>query len=146
MSKPSDLIQGTLDLLILKTVALEPRHEWAIAKRIQQVGNDVLLITGVALSRAAPAGAAGMAEGAGGQDRDRPRRQVLRPDRGRPPAAGSRARERGPALDGDRSVVRKPSSRIERRILHSEHRMSRTIDKVRLRLASLFRAGNAGSR
>ena len=45
MSKPSDLIQGTLDLPILKTVALEPRHGWAIAKRIQQVSGDVLLIT-----------------------------------------------------------------------------------------------------
>jgi PadR family transcriptional regulator, regulatory protein PadR len=45
MSRPSDLIQGTLDLLILKTVALEPRHGWAIAKRIQQVSRDVLLIT-----------------------------------------------------------------------------------------------------
>jgi len=37
MSRPSDLIQGTLDLLILKTVAPEPRHGWAIAKRIQRV-------------------------------------------------------------------------------------------------------------
>jgi len=37
MSKPSDLIQGTLDLLILKTLSLEPRHGWAIAKRIEQV-------------------------------------------------------------------------------------------------------------
>jgi transcriptional regulator len=45
MSKPSDLIQGTLDLLILKTVALEPKHGWAIAKRIQQVSNDALQIT-----------------------------------------------------------------------------------------------------
>ena len=45
MSKPSDLIQGTLDLLILKTVALEPRHGWAIGKRIEQVSCDVLLIT-----------------------------------------------------------------------------------------------------
>jgi transcriptional regulator len=45
MSKPSDLIQGTLDLLILKTVALEPRHGWAIAKRIQQVSSEVLQVT-----------------------------------------------------------------------------------------------------
>ena len=37
MSRPSDLIQGTLDLLILKTISLEPKHGWAIAKRIQQV-------------------------------------------------------------------------------------------------------------
>src|SRR4029450_11519302 len=44
MSKPSDLIQGTLDLLILKTVALEPTHGWAIAKRIQQLSREVLLI------------------------------------------------------------------------------------------------------
>jgi transcriptional regulator len=44
VGKPSDLIQGTLDLLILKTVALEPKHGWAIAKRIQQVSNEVLQI------------------------------------------------------------------------------------------------------
>ena len=45
MSKPSDLIQGTLDLLILKTVSLEPKHGWAIAKRIQQVSRDALQIS-----------------------------------------------------------------------------------------------------
>ena len=44
MSKPSDLIQGTLDLLILKTIALEPMHGWAIAKRIQQVSQEVLQV------------------------------------------------------------------------------------------------------
>jgi PadR family transcriptional regulator, regulatory protein PadR len=49
MGKPSDLIQGTLDLLILKTVALEPKHGWAIAKRIQQVSGDVLQINQGAL-------------------------------------------------------------------------------------------------
>ncbi|HUI41256.1 MAG TPA: PadR family transcriptional regulator [Terriglobia bacterium] len=49
MSKPSDLIQGTLDLLILKTISLEPRHGWAIAKRIEQVSNDVFQITQGAL-------------------------------------------------------------------------------------------------
>jgi transcriptional regulator len=45
VGKPSDLIQGTLDLLILKTLAAEPKHGWAIAKRIQQVSDDVLQIT-----------------------------------------------------------------------------------------------------
>ena len=45
MGKPSDLIQGTLDLLILKTLTAEPKHGWAIAKRIQQVSEDVLQIT-----------------------------------------------------------------------------------------------------
>jgi transcriptional regulator len=44
LSKPTDLVQGTLDLLILKTIALEPMHGWAIARRIQQMSNDVLLV------------------------------------------------------------------------------------------------------
>jgi transcriptional regulator len=45
MSKPSDLIQGTLDLLILKTLATRPLHGWAIARRIRQVSGDVLQVT-----------------------------------------------------------------------------------------------------
>ena len=49
MSKPSDLIQGTLDLLILKTISLEPRHGWAIAKRIEQVSEEALQVTQGAL-------------------------------------------------------------------------------------------------
>ncbi len=49
MSKPSDLIQGTLDLLILRTIALEPKHGWAIAKRIEQASDDVLQVTQGAL-------------------------------------------------------------------------------------------------
>ena len=44
MGKPTDLVQGTLDLLILKTLSLEPKHGWAIAKRIQQVSNDALQV------------------------------------------------------------------------------------------------------
>jgi PadR family transcriptional regulator PadR len=44
MGKPSDLVQGTLDLLILKTISLEPMHGWAIAKRIQQISEDVLRV------------------------------------------------------------------------------------------------------
>ncbi len=44
MSKPTDLIQGTLDLLIMKTIALEPAHGWAIAQRIRQISNQVLLV------------------------------------------------------------------------------------------------------
>ncbi len=45
MSRPSDLVQGTLDLLILKTLATEPRHGWAIAKRIRAVSGEVLQVT-----------------------------------------------------------------------------------------------------
>ncbi|HEX3880607.1 MAG TPA: PadR family transcriptional regulator [Bryobacteraceae bacterium] len=49
MSKPSDLIQGTLDLLILRTLSLEPMHGWAIGRCIQQASNEVLQITQGAL-------------------------------------------------------------------------------------------------
>jgi PadR family transcriptional regulator PadR len=44
MGKPNDLVQGTLDLLILKTLSLAPKHGWAIAKRIQQISNEVLQV------------------------------------------------------------------------------------------------------
>jgi transcriptional regulator len=44
MSKPKDLVQGTLDLLILKTLALEPIHGWAIAQRIRRMSSDVLQV------------------------------------------------------------------------------------------------------
>ena len=44
MGKPNDLVQGTLDLLILKTVYLEPKHGWAIAKRIEQISREVLQV------------------------------------------------------------------------------------------------------
>ncbi len=44
MGKPSDLVQGTLDLLILTTISLEPKHGWAIAKRIQQISKEVLQV------------------------------------------------------------------------------------------------------
>jgi PadR family transcriptional regulator, regulatory protein PadR len=49
MSKPSDLIQGTLDLLILRTLSLEPMHGWAVARRIQQSSEEVLQVTQGAL-------------------------------------------------------------------------------------------------
>jgi len=49
MAKPSDLIQGTLDLLILRTLSLEPMHGWAIARRIQEVSEEVLQVTQGAL-------------------------------------------------------------------------------------------------
>ena len=44
MGKPNDLVQGTLDILILRILALEPKHGWAIGKRIQQVSREVLQV------------------------------------------------------------------------------------------------------
>lgn len=45
MSKPSDLVQGTLDLLLLKILALEPLHGWAISLRLKQVSGEVLQVS-----------------------------------------------------------------------------------------------------
>jgi PadR family transcriptional regulator PadR len=45
MSKPPDLVQGTLDLLLLKLLALEPLHGWAISERLKQVSGDVLQVS-----------------------------------------------------------------------------------------------------
>ena len=42
MGKPTDLVQGTVDLLIMKTIALEPMHGWAIAQRIRQLSDEIL--------------------------------------------------------------------------------------------------------
>ena len=44
MPKPSDLLQGTLDLLILKTITREPLHGWGIVKNIQRLSGDVLSV------------------------------------------------------------------------------------------------------
>lgn len=44
MAKSGDLVYGTLDLLILKALSLEPAHGWAIARRIQQVSRDALQV------------------------------------------------------------------------------------------------------
>ena len=45
MSKPSDLVQGTLDLLILKILALQPMNGWAIGQRLKQVSEEVLQVS-----------------------------------------------------------------------------------------------------
>jgi PadR family transcriptional regulator, regulatory protein PadR len=45
MSRPADLVQGTLDLLILKILALEAQHGWAISLRLKQVSSDVLQVS-----------------------------------------------------------------------------------------------------
>jgi len=45
MSRPSDLVQGTLDLLLLKILALQPLNGWAISQRLKQVSRDVLQVS-----------------------------------------------------------------------------------------------------
>ncbi len=45
MSKPADLVQGTLDLLLLRILGLEPLHAWAISQRLKQISGDVLQVS-----------------------------------------------------------------------------------------------------
>jgi PadR family transcriptional regulator PadR len=45
VSKPSDLVQGTLDLLLLKILALEPMHGWAVSQRLTQVSGNILQVS-----------------------------------------------------------------------------------------------------
>jgi PadR family transcriptional regulator, regulatory protein PadR len=45
MGKPSDLVQGTLDLVLLKTLALEPMRGWAISQRLKQISGKVLQVS-----------------------------------------------------------------------------------------------------
>src|SRR3954449_3000610 len=45
MSRPSDLVQGTLELLLLKILALEPLHGWAVSQRLKQVSGDELQVS-----------------------------------------------------------------------------------------------------
>jgi len=45
VSKPADLVQGTLDLLILKILALQPVHGWALSQRLKQISSDVLHVS-----------------------------------------------------------------------------------------------------
>ena len=45
MSKPADLVQGTLDLLVLKILALQPLHGFALSQRLKQVSGDVLQVS-----------------------------------------------------------------------------------------------------
>jgi PadR family transcriptional regulator, regulatory protein PadR len=49
MSRPPDLVQGTLELLLLKIIALEPQHGWAISQRLKQVSRDDLQVSDGAL-------------------------------------------------------------------------------------------------
>ncbi len=70
MTKPKDLVQGTLDLLILKTVALEPMHGWAIAQRVARRAE-------CSLPRSAQAGTTGLDQVGVETLRNKPPRKVL---------------------------------------------------------------------
>jgi hypothetical protein len=99
MGKPSDLVQGTLDLLILKTLSTEARHGWAIAKRIQQISGEVLQVQQG--SGATPSGTTGLDQSEMGRERDRTPGEVLLADRRRPQATRFGDRQLGTAIRSD---------------------------------------------
>jgi hypothetical protein len=101
MTKPIDLVQGTLDMLILKTLALESAHGWAIAQRIRQVSNDVLQVRQGALYPA-PARTAGLDQGRVGRIGKQSPRKILFLDQRRAEIPRERARELGAIVGSDR--------------------------------------------
>ena len=84
MSKPPDLVQGTLDLLLLKILALEPLHAWAISQRLKQISGDVLQVSDGSLYPALH-----KLEQEVETEREQSPREILRADSSRP--APSRA-------------------------------------------------------
>ena len=102
MSDQTDVLQGTLDLLIMRTIALEPMHGWAIAQRIQQVSDDLLRVQQgslyPALHRLEHQGWI-TAEWGTSENNRRARFYALRyADEGRPQAARDRSRQMGAAV------------------------------------------------
>ena len=88
MGKPTDLVQGTVDLLILKTIALEPMHGWAIAQRIRQLTDEILQVpAGVALPGAAAPRETGVDHRRVGCVRKQPAGALLSTDQGGSEAA-----------------------------------------------------------
>ena len=99
MSDQTDLLQGTLDLLIMRTIALEPLHGWAIAQRIQQISDELLRVQqGSLYPGAAPPRASGLDRGRVGRLRQQPPRAVLFAHARRPQAAHDRGLEVGAAV------------------------------------------------
>jgi hypothetical protein len=94
MTKPRDLVQGTLDLLIVRVVALEPMHAWAIAPRIRQM-------TECPTPGAAQAGAARLHHGGVEDLGKQPPRQVLLAYACRPQGTDRRSRKLGAPIDGN---------------------------------------------
>ena len=109
----ADLLQGTLDLLVLKSLQLEPQHGFAIAQRIQQLSSDVLRIEQGSLYPALyRLEERGWIERRLGHLRQQPQGQVLRADANRPPpprgrggVVGAAVRRGQPGAAGGRAVV-----------------------------------------
>jgi PadR family transcriptional regulator, regulatory protein PadR len=93
--KKADLLQGTLDLLVLKTLALEPMHGWGISQRIQQISQGVLNVNQGSLYPALYR----LEESGLGRLGQQPSGQVLRTHPRRAQTTGRRNKKLGAALD-----------------------------------------------
>jgi len=92
VSKPSALVQGTLDLLILKILALQPLHGWAVSQRLKQVSGDVLQVSEGSLYPALhKLETSGHVESYEGSENNRPRRYYRITKSGRAILAKDRA-------------------------------------------------------
>ena len=94
--KPSDLVQGTLEMLILKTLALEPMHGYGVALRIEQISSGVFRVNPGSLFPASTGSNARPHQGRVARDGEQPPRQVLHPHRQRPQSAEGRNPRMGP--------------------------------------------------
>ena len=124
------LPQGTLDLLILRTLALEPQHGWAISERVQQVSSDVLQIPQGSLYPALHRlERRGWIKARVGHLRQQPARQVLRVDAPRPHRARGRADRVGQVDGGRRARAR---DRVRRAMLSDLRFRARALLRRRL--------------
>ena len=130
MAPKSDLLQGTLDLLILRTLTGEPMHGWGISQRIQQLSKDALQVNQGSRPRAAPARAAGTDRGGMGQLGKQPAGEVLPADARGPEGARRRAEELGAPVQRGRAGPRRILT------LRTGFTMFR---RLSIRLQSLFR-------
>ncbi len=102
--RKSDLLQGTLDLLILKTLSLEPLHGWGISQRIQRISRDVLQVNQGSLYPALHRlEVNGWIASEWGTSENNRRAKYYRLTAGRAAPAQGRNRELGPGLERDRT-------------------------------------------
>ena len=107
MPTSTDLLQGTLDLLILQTLTLEPMHGWGVAQRIQQVSNEALQIGQGSLYPALyRLEYKGWIKAEWGNSENNRQSQVLSADGGRPKTTGKRTADVGPVVDRNRACAR----------------------------------------
>ena len=114
MENRSSILQGTLDLMVLKTLdAMGPQHGYGLARRIEQISEDALARqSGDHLPLPDPAGAEALDFGQVGRLRQQPQGEVLRHHQGRPPAAAGGDEQLGAAVGRHRPAAAPVAERV----------------------------------